>query len=717
MLAGVRSAHGPGGVERGAEPTGRGFSSAMTECRSARGVGSWRAAWGLSGVPGAEVVERLTAAGAKRDGSRRGQRFGRLEVGLGRLPGGALGVGEHGGLLEQGPDAVEFEAGGGMEPAEAADAMKALGQDVLEETADEFEGLQVEELLLAGGAVTVTPPHAAIGQHGQFAIAGGGLEDVAAEVTQRVLAGTDRLAVNDPALLPEASGQARHQVGRGALQGAAKEGAVVIGQGMDVDEELSAAGDPVALIETQTAGGNQIVDVRVVDQRPAPGVEDAEHAQRGAEPVGVAGQVVEGLGRGGEEEVEAHLRVRAHPGAQGFRDGEGDQEVGDGEQEAGVVGQPLVGVGLTALGTVAVVAGVVGEMEGAAGWAGEEFAAQGGGATGQELGQHLAQPPGQGGAEAFPVSRPPLAEQLVEMDRATAGPCRTGHGHEPGSEVGHEGIQALLMLGATEGGQVGVDDGGGGTSVTEVDLELPEVLALLEQMGGIAVAQAMDVGGLLDAGGYPGEAEGALKGGATHRQGGGGRPLAVVAFGGEEETGMAMGFPGLPEQEQGALGQWDVAVPVAFGGADVEEHAPGVDVADFQVEGLAEPEAAGVDGGEGDAVIEGGNGGENLAHLGGGEDDGELELGGGTDQFDFGGPGAAEALLPKEFEGADGLGGTGAGEAAFGLEVEEVLAEFLGGGLLGGLVEMLGELADAGEVGLLGAGEDREQAQVLGEAD
>ena len=155
-------------------------------------------------------------------------------------------------------------------------------------------------------------------------------------------------------------------------------------------------------------------------------------------------------------------------------------------------GETLVGVGLAALGTMAVVTGVIGVMERGASWASEEFAAQCGGATGQELFEHLALTPGHGGAEPFQVGWPPTVEQLVETDRVTAGPGGTGSGHEPGSEVGHEGIQAFLMLGATEGGQVGVDDGGGGALVTVVDLELAEVFPLFEQVGGIAVAQAMD---------------------------------------------------------------------------------------------------------------------------------------------------------------------------------------------------------------------------------
>jgi hypothetical protein len=54
---------------------------------------------------------------------------------------------------------------------------------------------------------------------------------------------------------------------------------------------------------------------------------------------------------------------------------------------------------------------------------------------------------------------------------------------------------------------------------------------------------------------------------------------------------------------------------------------------------------------------------------------------------------------------------------AVGLEVEEVLAQLLRGGLLGGLVEVLPELADAGQVSLLGARQQGQEAQVLGETD
>jgi hypothetical protein len=114
-------------------------------------------------------------------------------------------------------------------------------------------------------------------------------------------------------------------------------------------------------------------------------------------------------------------------------------------------------------------------------------------------------------------------------------------------------------------------------------------------------------------------------------------------------------------------------------------------------------------------MIEGGDVAEDAAHLGGGEDDGQLELGVGANELDLSGPGTAEGFIPEQFDGADGLGGGLPGDLLDRLEVDEVLAQLLGGDPVGGLAEELGELADAGEVGRFGAGPDGQERQILGE--
>jgi len=147
----------------------------------------------------------------------------------------------------------------------------------------------------------------------------------------------------------------------------------------------------------------------------------------------------------------------------------------------------------------------------------------------------------------------------------------------------------------------------------------------------------------------------------------------------------------------------------------VKEAALGVNVTDLEVQAFAQAQAAGINGDQGDAMIKGGNGGEEASGFGGGKDDGKFELGIGADQIEFGGPDALEGSLPEELEGADDLGGGLAGDLLDGLEMNAILAELLGGDELGGFGIKLGELAEAGEIGLFGARADGLKSQIIGE--
>ena len=263
-----------------------------------------------------------------------------------------------------------------------------------------------------------------------------------------------------------------------------------------------------------------------------------------------------------------------------------------------------------------------------------------------------------------------------------------------------------------ETGQVGVEGGDVGIFMTEIDLDLAQIFAAFEQVGGITVTQGVNVSVFFDAAGVESQAEGALEGRAAHRFGGGGGALTAVTLGGEEQRGMAMGFPLLPQQQQGAFGQRDVTVAPAFTGADVKETALGVHVADFQAQGFAQTQAAGIDGGQGDALVQGRDGREDTAHFGGREHDGQFELGIGADQLEFDGPDALEGFFPEQFEGANDLGGGLAGDLFFGLEVETILTELLGGDQVGGFAEVFADVADGVMVSLFGAGADGQEGQV-----
>ena len=171
-----------------------------------------------------------------------------------------------------------------------------------------------------------------------------------------------------------------------------------------------------------------------------------------------------------------------------------------------------------------------------------------------------------------------------------------------------------------------VEGGDGRALVAEIDLDLAEVLAPFQQMSGVGMAQGVNVGLLFDAAGFEGQTEGALESGAAHRFGGGGGTLAAMALGGEKEDGMLVREPLLAQQEQGPFGERNITIPAAFTAADVEQAALAIDVADLQTKPFAQAQAAGVDQGETNAMIQSRDGGEDPADLGGGEHDREFEL-------------------------------------------------------------------------------------------
>ncbi len=252
-------------------------------------------------------------------------------------------------------------------------------------------------------------------------------------------------------------------------------------------------------------------------------------------------------------------------------------------------------------------------------------------------------------------------------------------------------------------------------AMAQVDLQLAEVFALFQQMSCVRVPQGMHVGVLVHAAGLEGQAEGALQGGAAHRLGGGGRAQAVVTSSRKEPDRVAMGLPELAQVVKGFFGQGHEAVTLALAGADMEEHPRSINVAHLEAQAFAQAQAAGVKGDQGHAMIQGVNLLEDLARLLGGQDDREFVVRVGADQLDLGWPGTAERFFPEELDGANGLGGGLAGDLFLALEEDEVLAELLGGDVLRRFIEMFGELADAGPVGLLGALADRQEPEIVGE--
>jgi hypothetical protein len=71
------------------------------------------------------------------------------------------------------------------------------------------------------------------------------------------------------------------------------------------------------------------------------------------------------------------------------------------------------------------------------------------------------------------------------------------------------------------------------------------------------------------------------------------------------------------------LGQRDIAVLGALAAVDMDHHALAVDIGDFEMEAFVKAQAAGVDGGEIDVVVEGFDVGQNTSDFFGAQDGGQ----------------------------------------------------------------------------------------------
>ena len=148
---------------------------------------------------------------------------------------------------------------------------------------------------------------------------------------------------------------------------------------------------------------------------------------------------------------------------------------------------------------------------------------------------------------------------------------------------------------------------------------------------------------------------------------------------------------------------------------DVDHHPRSVDVADLEMKPLAEPESERVDGLEVGTVVGRADGGDEATDLVDGEDVGEPLLPGDAESFQ-GRPIAWDGVRREELDAAVGDAEGSGGEVAVVLEVEEVVAELGFGEAVGRGVEVVGELSDGAEVGLLSALGESGELEVVGHA-
>ena len=163
---------------------------------------------------------------------------------------------------------------------------------------------------------------------------------------------------------------------------------------------------------------------------------------------------------------------------------------------------------------------------------------------------------------------------------------------------------------------------------------------------------------------------------------------------------MAVGDPIAAEQIEGGWGQRDVAILGALSTVDMDHHAGGIDIGDFEVETFMESQAAGIDGGEIGVILEGFDLGKNASDFFDAENGRESSfILGSEDSEDV--PVSLEDVFVEEayaaIADAHGIGGP----VIDVLPVEEIVLEFLLGDQIGGFAVELAEHANGAGVGLL----------------
>lgn len=139
---------------------------------------------------------------------------------------------------------------------------------------------------------------------------------------------------------------------------------------------------------------------------------------------------------------------------------------------------------------------------------------------------------------------------------------------------------------------------------------------------------------------------------------------------GEEPVGIAVPGPEAAQADEELGADRDFAGLAALGVGDAQDEACAVDVLGADMKGFAQAQAALIDEGEVGAVTTVAEGAQESGDFLAGEDVGQwLDALDADFRPDF--PGLAEVVAVEGAQGADGLVEGGAGELAFGLEVDE----------------------------------------------
>lgn len=279
-------------------------------------------------------------------------------------------------------------------------------------------------------------------------------------------------------------------------------------------------------------------------------------------------------------------------------------------------------------------------------------------------------------------------------------------------QILHEAIDEITGLELSQFGQMGINGGCFRSGMAEVLLDLSEIDAVFQKIGGIGMSQSVDGGFFMDTTLMKGSAESILNVAERHRMIGRTAMDATAAAGRKDPDGIAMELPAFAEAQEGFCRQSNAAMFSAFGRAEVNVSAGAVDIGNAQMCAFLESQSAGVNRLKANAVEEDTYMLKNLTNLLEGQNNREF-------LFQFGANDAQDVPLPvqrlfkAELDSAQSDGNGGPRPLSVAIETDEVVSHLFFSDLIGRFAAVLFQHSYRSQIGLDGALRTPAQLQVL----
>jgi hypothetical protein len=285
------------------------------------------------------------------------------------------------------------------EKAKMPDALEPTRQNVEQEAAEEFHGVEGQSAeAVATLIVLVTKGHLAVFQSDEPVVRDGHAMRIPGQILQDVLGLAQRLLrIDDPFGIPEgpqevlpgwrrrkgltATGPRQCPAARGLLEGIQEQPPKAATEDLHWEEKVWATGDPPGPVGRQAPSGEDTVEMRMMVELLAPGMEHREAAEVRPEMLGVASDVLERLYHSTKEHAVEHAGIVETQGAEGVGQGKHHMDVRNVKDLALSSGEPGRLRSAVALGAVPIATGVIADLFVATLVTLRFVAPQGGGAT------------------------------------------------------------------------------------------------------------------------------------------------------------------------------------------------------------------------------------------------------------------------------------------------------------------------------------------------